>query len=177
MSAFWLASNVDVREMPLVFTNVTIGSISATTKAPARMKGTLPLGDMCSALLLISMVKSSAAMWRKAWTARQEALSGSRICSTWFSGDNYLDFPFVFFPQKCFSPQKKFLYLGNIFVYSHLIRLKELDVARPRLHCTNLQRSVNQGLINSKIIKLVTLIEPLMPVSHSSVENTSISIF
>ena len=46
------------------------------------MNGSLPEGDICSAFVLISRLKSSLAMWRKAWTERQEALSGSRICST-----------------------------------------------------------------------------------------------
>ena len=42
----------------------TIGSISAMTNFPALMKGTLPDGDMCSALERISSEKSRRAMWR-----------------------------------------------------------------------------------------------------------------
>ena len=43
---------------------------------------TLPDGDMCSTLDLISIVKSRFAMCRNAWTAKQLALSESRTCST-----------------------------------------------------------------------------------------------
>ena len=42
----------------------TIGSISAMTNFPALTKGTLPDGDMCSALERISREKSKRAMWR-----------------------------------------------------------------------------------------------------------------
>ena len=50
------------RVLTLELTKATIGSISATTNLPALMKGTLPDGDMCSALDRISSEKSKRAM-------------------------------------------------------------------------------------------------------------------
>ena len=69
-------------------TNETMGSSSAMTNFPALTKGTLPEGDICSALARCTTEKSSLHMCRKAWTERQAALSGSSTCSTsygWYS--------------------------------------------------------------------------------------------
>ena len=45
-------------------TKLTIGSRSATTKAPHLMNGSLPEGDMCSALLRISTCATKRALFR-----------------------------------------------------------------------------------------------------------------
>jgi hypothetical protein len=82
MSDFISGSSLSVSEIPLLLTNWTIGSNSEITKAPALMKGTLPDGDMASAFARGSTWKSKLHIFRKAWTARQFALSGSKICST-----------------------------------------------------------------------------------------------
>ena len=82
----------------------------------------LPFGDMCSAFALISTAKSSRVMLRKAWTARQEALSFNKICSTsngWYSwaSDGQLSEP----------KKRKYEPVMHVFLLWHLIEYVPQD--------------------------------------------------